>query len=70
MVLLQQVEHYLLQRAATKRFAPERWTGIGGLVEPEELDDLRARALREVQEEPGTTESDIDGITLYRRPAA
>jgi 8-oxo-dGTP diphosphatase len=30
----------LLQRSAAKAFAPQRWTGLGGRVEPAEFTDL------------------------------
>lgn len=67
MVLLAYGGRYLLlRRAATKRFAPGRWTGLGGRVEPEELADLHAAALREVQEETGIAPEQIAGLTLRR----
>lgn len=58
--------YLLLQRAPTKRLAPNRWTGIGGRVEPQELNDLRAAALRELREETRLTEADIANFTLRR----
>ncbi|MDI3340694.1 MAG: NUDIX domain-containing protein [Sphaerobacter sp.] len=67
MVLLAHGGRYLLlRRAATKRFAPGRWTGLGGRVEPDELDDLRAAALREVAEETGIAPARIGNLTLRR----
>jgi 8-oxo-dGTP diphosphatase len=59
-------EYLLLQRATTKQFAPNRWTGIGGSVEPEELNNLRASALRELQEETNILEAEVDNFTLRR----
>ena len=56
----------LLQRAPTKRIAPNRWTGLGGGVEASELSDLRAAMLRELSEEAGLAEDDIDALTLRR----
>lgn len=65
--VLRQGEHYLLlQRAATKQFAPGRWTGIGGRVELDELDDLRGAALRELAEETGIGATDVENLTLRR----
>ena len=56
----------LLERAAWKRFAPLRWTGLGGRVEPHEFGDLRAAALRELDEESGLGQSDVTHFTLRR----
>lgn len=66
-ILLHHGQQYLLlQRAQTKAFAPGRWTGIGGRVESDELDDLPASALRELQEETGLTGDDVANFTLRR----
>jgi len=66
-VLLSDGARYLLlERAATKRFAPGRWTGLGGRVEPDELGDLRAAARREVLEESGLAPEAVPDLTLRR----
>lgn len=47
------------------RVASNRWIGsAGGHFEPEELNDPRACVLREMQEELGLTESNVEGLTL------
>ena len=56
----------LLQRAPTKRIAPNRWTGVGGRVEAGETDDLRASVLRELEEETNLTENDVEDLSLRR----
>ena len=56
----------LLQRAADKKFAPNRWTGVGGKVEADEYGDLSASALRELQEETGVPPSRLEAFTLRR----
>jgi 8-oxo-dGTP diphosphatase len=67
MTLLRSGDRYLLlQRAKHKSFAPGRWTGIGGKVEPDEFDDLKAAALREIREETGFEGSQIQNLTLRR----
>lgn len=66
-IFLRHADQYLmLHRAATKRIAPGRWTGLGGRVEPDELDNLQAAALRELREETGIEASDVDNFVLRR----
>ena len=49
----------LLERAAWKKFAPGRWTGIGGRLEGDEIDSPARGALRELQEETGIILADL-----------
>jgi 8-oxo-dGTP diphosphatase len=56
----------LLKRSASKAFAPNRWTGIGGRVEAGEFGDLKASALRELHEEAGFEPADLENFTLRR----
>jgi 8-oxo-dGTP diphosphatase len=66
-VVLHHAQRYLLlRRAPTKRIAPNLWTGIGGRVEADELDNLNASVLREVAEETGLSAADIERLTLRR----
>ncbi len=54
----------LLERGSRKRFAPGRWTGVGGRVELGEMDDLDTAALREVSEEAGIEAEDIENLEI------
>jgi 8-oxo-dGTP diphosphatase len=56
----------LLKRSPDKRFLPDRYTGLGGRVEINELDDLRRSVLRELTEETGLSEADLESLTLRR----
>lgn len=47
------------------RVVNEVWTGTaGGHFEPPELNDARACVLRELREETGLTEEDLEGLAL------
>lgn len=66
-IFLSHGDHYLLlERSPDKKFAPCRWTGIGGLVEPNEYHNLRGSALRELKEETGIAEQSVDQFALRR----
>jgi 8-oxo-dGTP diphosphatase len=58
--------YLLLQRSPDKPFAPLRWTGLGGHVEPDEFSSIYASALREVWEEAGIAQEGIQNFTLRR----
>ena len=64
--LLFEGEWLLLRRSPQKRFLPNRWTGLGGRVEADELGDLRRSVLRELTEETDLTEADLEHLTLRR----
>ena len=56
-------EMLLLYRVGSRVIAPS-FVGIGGHFEPEELSDARACVLREMREEIGLTENDLENLTM------
>ena len=54
----------LLERAPHKGFAPGRWTGVGGRVEPNEMANLEAAARRELGEEAGIETQDVENLDI------
>jgi 8-oxo-dGTP diphosphatase len=67
LVLLRHGDRYLLlRRAETKRFAPGRWTGLGGRIEDGEFADLQRSALRELAEEAGIDATEVADFALRR----
>lgn len=56
----------LLKRSSSKRFLPNRYTGLGGRVETDELGDLRRSVVRELFEETGLGECDLEHLALRR----
>lgn len=56
----------LLKRSSSKRLLPNRYTGLGGRVETDEFGDLRRSVLRELLEETGLGERDLEHLALRR----
>lgn len=56
----------LLKRSSSKRLLPNRYTGLGGRVETDEFGDLRRSVLRELFEETGMREGDLEHLALRR----
>jgi 8-oxo-dGTP diphosphatase len=65
-VLFHENRLLLLKRAPWKQFAPDRWTGIGGKVEPHELADVSASASRELFEETDLGRDEVSRLVLRR----
>lgn len=53
----------MLYRVGSRVVAPS-WCGVGGHFEKDELNDAKAAMLREVQEEIGLSEGDLDDLAL------
>ena len=56
-------EMLMLYRVGSRVVAPS-WCGIGGHFEVDELNDPKACVLRELQEEAGLREGDLENLTM------
>ncbi|MDA8344858.1 MAG: NUDIX domain-containing protein [Thermaerobacter sp.] len=54
----------MLQRSPTARLFPGVWAGVGGHIEPHELNDPRAAIEREIAEETGLAPDELVGLRL------
>ena len=67
-------EILLMKRAAERKLAPGLWAGVGGHLEPDELNNPMEACLREIYEETGITQEQLTDIKLkyivVRRMAA
>ena len=54
----------LMKRADNRKFAPDIWTGVGGHIEPDELNQPYAACVREIFEETGIRINQIENLTL------
>jgi len=54
----------LIKRSENKRFAPGFWCGVGGHMEPHELNNPCETCYREIEEETGIQRSNIHSLKL------
>jgi 8-oxo-dGTP diphosphatase len=54
----------MMKKSKSKIHGTEFWSGLGGHLEPDELNYPKKACLREVFEESGFVESDIENLTL------
>ena len=54
----------MMKRADTKKIAPGMWAGVGGHVEPDEINNPKATCLREIYEESGIEEKHFKKLDL------
>lgn len=54
----------LMHRSAERQFLPNIWSGVGGHIEPLEFADLGAACRREIEEETGLGDHDVEGLIL------
>jgi len=54
----------MMKKTKSRLFAFPFWAAPGGHLEPSEMNDPRTACLRELEEETGLRESDIDDLKL------
>lgn len=54
----------LMKKSSERKFNPEYWSGLGGNIEPNEINNPLKACYREIYEESGIKESDITSLNL------
>lgn len=62
--LMNNNEFLMMERSKNKKFAPNIWAGVGGHLEPEEVNDPEKACIREIFEETCITEKNITDLDL------
>jgi len=57
-------KYLLMKRAETRSIAPGVWSGVGGHIEPDELNEPLTACYREIKEETGITRDKIASLDL------
>lgn len=63
--LINNDDFLLLKRSESRKFAPGVWAGVGGHVEPDEINSPYVACTREIFEETGISEGNIEGLRLH-----
>jgi 8-oxo-dGTP diphosphatase len=56
--------YLLMKRSPNRSIAPGLWSGVGGHIEPHELNDPKSACLREIYEETGIKKENIFNLEL------
>lgn len=62
--IINENEILMMNRSKKKKIAPGVWGGVGGHLEPNELNDPKAACIRELLEETGIEESQLEKLDL------
>lgn len=62
--LMNNEDFLLMKRSMNKKFAHGIWAGVGGHIEPHEINKPEEACLREIFEETGIEEKDIENLNL------
>lgn len=62
--LMNEQDLLLIKRSAGRKLLPGIWAGVGGHLEPEEINNPETACLREIYEETGLTNSQLSELRL------
>lgn len=62
--LFHEKEVLMIKRSSSRVFNFKFWSGVGGHIEPEEINDPKTAALREIYEESGIAQQEIKEFSL------
>ena len=54
----------MMKRSADRKLAPGMWTGVGGHIEPDEMNNPEYACVREIHEETGIESDHISDLSL------
>lgn len=57
-------DYLMMKRADNRKIAPGMWAGVGGHVEPNEINNPKITCLREIYEETGIEEKEFKKLDL------
>lgn len=62
--LMNEQDFLLMKRSAGRKLMPGIWAGVGGHLEPEEINEPETACLREIYEETGLTKNQLSDLEL------
>lgn len=62
--LKKESQYLLMKRAENRKLAPGIWSGVGGHIDPCEINDPESACFREIEEESGIHRDDILSLEL------
>ncbi|SDD23491.1 8-oxo-dGTP diphosphatase [Paenibacillus sp. UNCCL117] len=63
-MLFNQEDLLMMKRSETRTLSPGLWAAVGGHLEPHEINDPQSAVLREIHEETGLLQEDLEDLQL------
>ena len=57
-------KYLLMKRSESRAYIPGYWSGVGGHMEPQEINDPQSACYREIEEETGIGKTEIPSLDL------